>query len=82
MSIKELMFFELQCWRKFLRIPWTVRRPNQSILKEINPKYSLEGLMLKLNLQYFGLLTQKANSLKKTLMLRKIEGKGEESDRG
>ena len=54
MSIKELMFFELQCWRKFLRIPWTVRRLNQSILKEISPEYSLERLMLRLKLHYFG----------------------------
>jgi len=58
-----------------LRVPWTVRRPNQSILKEINPEYSLEGLMLMLKLQYFGHLMQKANSLKKTLMLRKTEGR-------
>ena len=58
-----------------MRVPWTARRSNQSILKEINPEYSLEGLMLKLKLQYFGHLTQRANSLDKTLMLRKIEGK-------
>ena len=61
------------CWQRLLRVPWTARRPNQSILKEINPEYSLEGLMLKLKLQYFGHLTQRANSLDKTLMLRKIE---------
>ena len=66
--------FEL-CWRGFLRIPWTARRSNQSIIKEINPEYSLEGLMLKLKLQYFGHLMQRANSLEKTLMLGKIEGK-------
>ena len=65
--------FELQCWRRLLRVPWTVRRPNQSILKEINPEYSLEGLMLKL--QYFGHLMQRADSLEETLMLRKTEGK-------
>ena len=57
-----------------MRVPWTARRPNQSTLKEINPEYSLEGLMLKLKLQYFGLLMQRANSLEKTLMLGKIEG--------
>ena len=63
------------CWRRLLRVPWTARRPNQSILKEINPEYSLEGLMLKLKLQYFGRLMQRANSLEKTLMLGKIEGR-------
>ena len=63
------------CWRRLLRVPWTARRSNQSILKEINPEYSLEGLMLKLKLQYFGHLMQKADSLEKTLMLGKIEGK-------
>ena len=66
--------FELWCWRTLLRVPWTTRRPNQSILKEINPEYSLEGLMLKLKPQYFGHLIQRANSLEKTLMLGKIEG--------
>jgi len=66
--------FELQCWRRLLRVPWTARRSNQSILKEINPEYSLEGLMLKLKLQYFGHLMQTADSLEKTLMLGKIEG--------
>ena len=65
--------FELWCWRRLLRVPWTTRRSNQSILKEINPKYSLEGLMLKLKFQYFGHLRQQANSLEKTLMLGKIE---------
>ena len=65
--------FELWCWRRLLRVPWTVRRPNQSILKEISPEYSLEGLMLKLKLQYFGHLMQRADSLEKTLMLGKIE---------
>ena len=63
------------CWRRLLRVPWTARRSNQSILKEINPEYSLEGLMLKLKLQYLGYLMQRADSLKKTLMLGKIEGK-------
>jgi len=62
-------------WRRLLRVPWTARRSNQSILKEINPEYSLEGLMLKLNLQYFAYLMQRTNSLEKTLMLGKIEGK-------
>ena len=66
--------FGLWCWRRLLRVPWTERRSNQSILKEINPEYSLEGLMLKLKLQYFGHLIQRANSLEKTLMLGKIEG--------
>ena len=67
--------FKLWCWRRCLRVPWTARRSNQSILKAINPEYSLEGLMLKLKLQYFSHLMQRANSLKKTLMLGKIEGK-------
>ena len=66
--------FELWCWRRFLRVPWTARRSNQSILKEISTEYSLEGLMLKLNLQYFGHLMQRTNSLEKTLMLGMIEG--------
>ena len=66
--------FELWCWRRFLRVPWTARRSNQSILKEISPKYSLEGLMLKLKLQYFGHLMQRADSFEKTLVLGKIEG--------
>ena len=67
--------FKLWCWRRLLRVPWTARRSNQSILKEINPAYSLEGLMLKLKLQYFGHLMRRADSLGKTLMLGKIEGK-------
>ena len=67
--------FELWCWRRLLRVPWTARRSNQSILKEINPEYSLEGLMLKLKLQYFGHLMRRADSLEKTLMLGKIEGR-------
>ena len=66
--------FELWCWRRLLRVPWTARRSNQSILKEINPGYSLEGLMLKLKLQSFGHLMQRTDSLEKTLMLGKIEG--------
>ena len=66
--------FELWCWRRLLRVPWTVRRSNQSIQKEISPEYSLEGLMLKLKLQYFGHLMQRADSFEKTLMLGKIEG--------
>ena len=67
--------FELWCWRRLLRVPWTGRRYNQSILKEISPEYSLEGLMLKLKLQYFGHLMWSIDSLEKTLMLGKIEGK-------
>ena len=65
--------FELWCWRKLLRVPWTARRSNQSVLKEINPKYSLKGVLLKL--QYFGHLMRRANSLEKILMLGKIEGR-------
>ena len=67
--------FELWCWRRLLRVPWTARRSNQSILKEISPEWSLEGLMLKLKLQYFGHLMRRADSLEKTLMLGKIEGR-------
>ena len=69
--------FELWCWRRLLRVPWTAKRSNQSILKEIRPECSLEGLMLKLKLQYFGVghLMRRANSLEKTLMLGKIEGR-------
>ena len=67
--------FELWCWRRLLRVPWTARRSNQSILKEISPGCSLEGLMLKLKLQYFGQLMRRADSLEKTLMLGKIEGR-------
>ena len=66
--------FEVWCWRRLLWVPWTSRRSNQSILKEISPEYSLEGLMLKLKLNYFGHLMQRANSLEKNLMLGKIEG--------
>ena len=67
--------FELWCWRRLLRVPWTARRSNQSILKDISPEYPLEGLMLKLKLQYFGHLIQRFDSLNKTLMLGKIEGR-------
>ena len=67
--------FELWCWKRLLRVPWTARSSNQSILKEISPKYSLEGLMLKLKLQLFGYLMQRTDSLEKTLMLGKIEGR-------
>ena len=70
--------FELWCWRRLLRVPWTARRSNQSILKEISPECSLEGLMWKLKLQYFGHLMQRADSLEKTVMLGKIEGRREE----
>ena len=66
--------FELWCWRRLLRVPWTTRRSNQSILKEISPEYSLEGLMLKLKLQYFSHLMRRADSFEKTLLLAKIEG--------
>ena len=67
--------FELVCWRRLLSVSWTARSPNQSILKEINPEYSVEGLMLKLKLQYFGHLMQRTDSLEKTLLLGKIEGR-------
>ena len=72
---KRIDAFELWCWRRLLRVPWTARRSNQSILKEISPECSLEGLMLKLRLQYFGHLMQRADSFEKTLMLGKIEGR-------
>ena len=73
--------FELCCWRKIFRVPWTARRSNQSVLKEIKPEYSLEGLMLKLKLQYFGLPLQRNDSLEKTLMLGKIEPGGDGDNR-
>ena len=80
MSTKEVSnkayAFELWCWRRLLRVPWTAKRSNQSILKEIRPEYSLEGLMLKLKLQYFDHLMQRTSSLEKTLRLGKIEGRG------
>ena len=71
---RRINAFEVWCWRRLLRVPWTARRSNQAILQEISPEYSLEGLMLKLKLQYFGHLMQRADSLEKTLMLGKIEG--------
>ena len=78
---QRLDAFELWCWRRLLRVPWTARRSNQSILKEISPECSLEGLMLKLKLQYFGHLIQRVDSLEKTLMLGKTEGGGEGDNR-
>ena len=72
---RRINTFKLWCWRRLLRVPWTARRSNQSILKEISPEYSLEGLMLKLKLQYFGHLMPRTDSLEKTLMLDKIEGR-------
>ena len=74
--------FELWCWRRPLRVPWRAKRSNQSILKKVNPEYSLEGLMLKQKLQYFGDLMQRTDSLEKTLMLVKIEGWRKRGDRG
>jgi len=74
--------FKLWCWRRLLRLPWTARQSNQSILKEINSEYALEGLMLKLKLQYFGHQIQKASSLEKILMLGKIEGRNSWLERG
>ena len=71
---QRIDIFELRCWRRLLRVPWTARRSNQSILKEIGPECSLEGLMLKLKFQYFGHLMRRADSLEKTLMLGKTEG--------
>ena len=75
MKHRTIDAFELWCWRRLLRVPWTARKSNQSILKEIRPGYSLEGLMLKLKLQYFGHLMWRADSFEKTLMLGKIEGR-------
>ena len=80
-TIKKAEHFKLWCWRRLLRVPWTARRSNQSVLKEINPEYSLEGLMLKLKLQQYGHLKRRANSLEKTLMLGKIEGRRREQQR-
>ena len=74
--------FELWCWRRLLRVPWTAKRSNQFILKEINPEYSLEGLMLKLKLQYYGHLMRRADSFEKTLMLERLGVGGEGDDRG
>ena len=75
LELRRIDAFELWCWRRLLRVPWTARRSNQSILKEVNPEYSLEGLMVKLKLQYFGHLIQRAASLEKTLILGKVEGR-------
>ena len=74
--------FELWCWRRLLRVPWTAKRSNKSILKEISPEYSLEGLMLKLKLQYFDHLMQRTDSFEKTLILGKIGGRRKRGDRG
>ena len=79
---RRIDVFELWCWRRLLRVPWTARRSNQSILKEISPGISLEGRMLKLKLQYFGHLMRKVDSLEKTLMLGGIGAGGEGDDRG
>ena len=79
---RKIDAFELWCWRRFLRVPQTARRSNQSTLKEISSEYSLEGLMLKLKLQYFGHLMQRTDSLEKTLMLGNIEDGRERDDRG
>ena len=81
-ELRRIDAFELWCWRRLLRVPWTARRSNQSILKEISPECSLEGLILKLKLQYFGHLMQRADSFEKTLMLGKIEGRRRRDNRG
>ena len=81
-ELQRIYAFELWCWRRLLRVPWTERKSNQSTLKEISPEYSLEGLILKLKLQYFGHLMRRANSLEKTLMLGKIEGRRRGDNRG
>ena len=73
-ELQRIDAFELWCWRRLLKVPWTARRSNQSVLKEISPEYSLEGLMLKLKFQYFGHLMQRTDSLEKTLILGKIKG--------
>ena len=74
-ELRRIDAFELWCWRRLLRVPWTTKRSNQSVVKEISPEYSFEGLMLKLKLQYFGHLMRRADSFEKTLMLGKIEGR-------
>ena len=79
---RRINAFELWCWRRLLKVPWTARRSNQSILKEISPEYSLEGLMLKLKLQYFGHLMWRVNSLEKTPMLGNIEGRRRRDNKG
>ena len=81
-ELRRIDAFELWCWRRLLRVPWTARRSNQSILKEINPGISLEGMILKLKLQYFGHLMQRVDSLEKTLMLGRIGGSRNWDDRG
>ena len=81
-EFRRIDAFELWCWRRLLRVPWTAQRSNQSILKEIYPEYSLEGLILKLKLQYFGHLMQRTDSMEKTLMLGKIEGRSRKGHRG
>ena len=79
---QRIYAFELWCWRRLFRVPWTARKSNQSILKEISPEYSLEGLMLKLKLQYFGHLMRRVDSFEKTLMLGRLKAGGEGDDRG
>ena len=79
---QKIDVFELQCWRRLLRVPWTARRSNQSILKEIGPGCSLEGLILKLKLQYFGHLMRRTDSLEKTLMLGRLRARGKGDNRG
>ena len=79
---RKIDAFEVWCWRRLLRVPWTARRSNQSILKEISPEYALEGLMLKPKLQYFGLLMRRTDSFENTLILEKIEVGGEGDNRG
>ena len=79
---QRIVAFKLWCWRRLLRVPWTARRSNQSSLKEISPEYSLEGLMLKLKLQYFGHVMWRTDSLEKTLMLERLTAKGERGSRG
>ena len=79
---RRINAFKLWCWRRLLRVPWTARNSNQSILKEMNPEYSLKGLMPKLRLQYFGHLMQRADSFEKTLMLVMIEGRRRRDNRG
>ena len=81
-ELRRIDAFELWCWRRLLRVPWTARRSNQSVLKEISPEYSLAGLMLKLKLQHFGHLMRRADTFEKTLMLGKIRAGGEGDDRG
>ena len=81
-ELRTINAFELWCWRRLLRVPWTARRSNQSIEKEISPKYSLEGLMPKLNVQYFGHLMQRIDPFEKTLMLGRLKAEGERDSRG